>query len=127
VHPADRIPRERRERPRRALELNRGRNLDPPCGRGWTDEQLALLGKLPDAEVARRTGRPKGAVRQKRGRLCIPKPSGPGRTGAELALLRGAPDEEGAARVGRTAGAVCQKRCLWEIPTYRDRRRKEYR
>jgi hypothetical protein len=32
----------------------------------WTDEEIALLGTMPDAEVARRTGRTSNAVRQKR-------------------------------------------------------------
>jgi hypothetical protein len=32
----------------------------------WTADDLALLGKLPDQEVARRTGRSKSAVRQQR-------------------------------------------------------------
>jgi hypothetical protein len=37
-----------------------------------------MLGKLPDAEVAARTGRSANAVRQKREKLGIPNPSGPG-------------------------------------------------
>jgi hypothetical protein len=35
-------------------------------GPRWTDEQLALLGTMPDAEVARLTGRTVNAVRQRR-------------------------------------------------------------
>ncbi len=38
-------------------------------GTRWTPEQLALLGTLPDAEVARRTGRTPNAVRIKRERV----------------------------------------------------------
>jgi hypothetical protein len=41
-------------------------------GRGWTKEQLALLGKRPDAELAARFGRSESAVRQRRTRLRIP-------------------------------------------------------
>jgi hypothetical protein len=40
-------------------------------GAWWTDEELALLGTLPDAEVAARTGRTASAVRVKRQRLRI--------------------------------------------------------
>ena len=44
-------------RRRTARELNLGRNLRPGWhGRRWTEEEIALLGRLPDAEVARRTG-----------------------------------------------------------------------
>jgi hypothetical protein len=39
---------------------------------GWTPEQLALLGTLPDEEVAERTGRTPGAIRVKRSNLRIP-------------------------------------------------------
>jgi hypothetical protein len=49
---------------------------------------LRLLGKMPDAEVAARTGRSENAVRVKRTKLGIPNPSGPGWTVEELALLR---------------------------------------
>jgi hypothetical protein len=46
---------------------------NPEGGRpGWTKEQLALLGTLPDAEVARRTGRTEGAVTHQRNQLGIP-------------------------------------------------------
>jgi hypothetical protein len=43
-------------------------------GPRWTPEELALLGRLPDEEVARRIGRTPDAVRQRRERLGIPKP-----------------------------------------------------
>jgi hypothetical protein len=35
-------------------------------GRHWTREEDALLGEVPDAEVARRTGRSEGAVAARR-------------------------------------------------------------
>jgi hypothetical protein len=38
-------------------------------GPWWTKAEVALLGRVPDEEVARRTGRTVGAVRQKRERL----------------------------------------------------------
>jgi hypothetical protein len=40
--------------------------------RAWPGEHLALLGKLPDAEVAARSGRSAKAVKAKRCRLGIP-------------------------------------------------------
>jgi hypothetical protein len=40
--------------------------------RAWKPEQLALLGTMPDNEVAVRVGRPENAVRVKRSRLGIP-------------------------------------------------------
>jgi hypothetical protein len=51
----------------------------PPDGaRLWTAEEEALLGTMPDAEVARRIGRTVGAVRSRRGILRIPSTSGKG-------------------------------------------------
>lgn len=41
-------------------------------GKGWTAEQTALLGTMPDAEVAALTGRTTDAVRIRRTRLGIP-------------------------------------------------------
>jgi hypothetical protein len=38
----------------------------------WTADQLSLLGNMPDAQVARRTGRTVSAVRIKRQKLGIP-------------------------------------------------------
>jgi hypothetical protein len=84
---------------------------------------LRLLGTLPDAEVAKRTGRSANGVRVKRCKLGIPNPSGPGWTDEELDLLGTAPDAEVAARIGRTEGAVTLKRCRLRIPTFCDRRR----
>jgi hypothetical protein len=58
------------ERCRRTVrELNLGRNLVLGYhGPRWTPQQLALLGTLPDEEVAKRTGRTPNAVRVMRGR-----------------------------------------------------------
>ena len=56
----------------RAKRLNLARFLPQggvlPC---WTKEQTALLGKLPDEEVARRIGRTASAVRVRRSKLGI--------------------------------------------------------
>jgi hypothetical protein len=38
-------------------------------GREWKRHELSLLGKWPDAEVARRIGRTENAVRVRRGKL----------------------------------------------------------
>lgn len=42
----------------------------PPGNREWTEEELALLGTAPDAEVGRITGRPTASVLQKRLKKC---------------------------------------------------------
>jgi hypothetical protein len=65
--PPDRV--ERRRWTARALWRR------PPGRRAdnlWTTEDLAVLGTMPDAELAGRTGRTVGAVRQKRTELSIP-------------------------------------------------------
>lgn len=67
------LPVEQVERRRRtAVENDFGARLVKGYhGPLWTDEQLALLGHLPDDEVAERTGRTKEAVRIKRTRRRI--------------------------------------------------------
>jgi hypothetical protein len=42
------------------------------AGREWTPEQIALLGTIPDEELAALTGRRESAVRVKRSKLRIP-------------------------------------------------------
>ena len=65
--------RERRQRRKRARELDLGRHLEAArAERAWPVAHLALLGKLTDAEVAERTGRSENAVRVKRTKLGIP-------------------------------------------------------
>jgi hypothetical protein len=60
---ADQVERRRRT----AYELDLGRYLRPGYhGPRWTAAEVALLGRLSDDEVARRTGRSVNAVRQKR-------------------------------------------------------------
>jgi hypothetical protein len=59
-------------RRRNARALNLGRHLIPGYhGPWWTQHEVALLGKLPDEEVARRVGRTRDAVRCKRHELGI--------------------------------------------------------
>jgi hypothetical protein len=57
-------------RSREAIRRNQGRHL--PHATTWTAAQLALLGTLPDAAVARRIGKTRNAVRSKRSKLRIP-------------------------------------------------------
>src|SRR5208337_2847826 len=60
---------ERERRRRTALELNLGRHLQPGYhGNRWSAEDLALLGTMPDSELARLLGRTETAVRVKRWR-----------------------------------------------------------
>jgi hypothetical protein len=60
------------QRRRTARELNLGQYLEAARQkRAWPAKHLALLGKLPDAEVAARTGRSEDAVRVKRTKLGI--------------------------------------------------------
>ena len=109
---------------RRARELDLGLHLEAARQkRARPAKHLTLMGKMPDAEVASRTGRRANAVRPKCEELGIPNPSGPGWTAEELDLLGTVPDAEVAARIGRTEGAVTLKRCRLRIPTFRDRRK----
>jgi hypothetical protein len=63
-----------------ALELGLGRHLIKGYhGPWWTRAEVALLGKMPDEEVARHTGRTVRAVRQKRETLGRARPQAPGR------------------------------------------------
>jgi len=76
------------ERRRRSIELGLGRYLHTGYhGPRWTPEDIALLGTLHDEEVARRTERIVGAVRQKREELGIPNPASNRWTAEAIALL----------------------------------------
>ena len=57
---------------RAAHDLDLGQYLDRAHGQEWTRSRLRLLVKVPDAEVAARTGRGENAVRLKRTELGIP-------------------------------------------------------
>jgi hypothetical protein len=99
------------QRRRRALKLNLGRNLNLGYhGPRWTPKQLALLGTMPDDEVAKRVRRTSNAVRVMRGRLGIAPFGDRHWTSEQLALLGMASDKEIASRIGRTPIAVTVKR-----------------
>src|SRR5262249_46292451 len=110
---------ERERQGERTRRLNLARHLRPgshlyPAS---TAEQVALLGTIPDAEVAAKTGRSMSAVRLKREKLGIPNLLGRGEWKAEeLALLGRVTDEEIARRTGRTARAIQSKRSTLGIP-----------
>jgi hypothetical protein len=109
--------RERRARRRRARKLNLGQYLEAARRKSaWPEEHLALLGTMPDDELAQQLGKSENAVRLQRERQGIPNPSGHGWTEEELALLGTLPDDEVARRIGRTPVAVTNKRCDLGIP-----------
>jgi hypothetical protein len=68
----------------------------------WTAEEIALLGQLPDAEVARKIGRTVEAVRLKRMKLGLSNPTTMHWTAEESALLGTMPDDAAANRLGRS-------------------------
>jgi hypothetical protein len=87
---------ERRSRINRARDLKR--HLHPGYhGPRRTPQEVALLGTLPDEEVAARTGKTPGAVRQKREELGIPNPAANRWTAEDIALRGTLPDEAVAA------------------------------
>jgi len=66
-----------RRRRRTAAELGLGQylvgaNVKRWQGRGWTAEQLALLGTAPDADLAVQLGKTRSAVRSKRSMRKVP-------------------------------------------------------
>jgi hypothetical protein len=68
-HPPEQVERQRQA----ARARDQGRFLEAARGRpNWSPAELRLLGKLPDAEVAARTGRSASAVKAKRWLLGIP-------------------------------------------------------
>jgi hypothetical protein len=78
---------ERQAKRDNAKRLDLGRNLRPGYhGPRWTAAQLKLLGKLPDAEVARRTGRTVVAVRIRRTRASIPTAQDGGTPACEVSF-----------------------------------------
>jgi hypothetical protein len=113
----------RRSRTNRELDLKRHLHKGYH-GPRWTAAQLALLGTLPDEEVAVWVGKTPGAVQQKREELGIISPAVNRWTAENLALLGTLPDGEVARRVGRSRTAVTQKRCQLGIANPCDRRRR---
>src|SRR5262249_8595968 len=94
---------------------------------GWTPEQLALPGTLPDQELAEQSGRTQNAVRQKREELGIANPATNRWSPEEIALLGTLHDEELSRKLGRSRSTVTEKRIALGIPLTCDRRRKEHR
>jgi hypothetical protein len=88
----------------------------------WTPEDIALLGVVPDEELAQRTGRTAGAVRQKREELGIPNPTGNRWLPEHIALLGTLPDREVARKIGRSLQSVTQKRIKLGIANLFDSR-----
>jgi hypothetical protein len=90
-------------------------------GAWWSDEEVTLLGTVPDEEVARRTGRTPDACRSKRQLLGIPNPSRrpDGWTEEEDNLVRRLPPRQAARRTGRTVAAVYRRRRLLGLPDAR--------
>ena len=84
----------------------------------WTLQEQALLGKMSDAEVARRVGRTFCAVRNHRNRLGIPNFAHPSQrwTPEEVALLGTLPDRLLARKLRRTRLAVARRRSKLGIP-----------
>jgi hypothetical protein len=75
MHEGGLTDQEAEERRRRAVELDLGQYLLTGYpGPRWTPQELALLGTLPDEEVAARRGHSLAAVTQKRCQLGIPNP-----------------------------------------------------
>ena len=111
-------PEEREQRRERALQKNLSQYLQKGYhGPWWKTEDIALLGTMDDAEVARRTGRTLEAVRSKRERLGIPNPADSAWSGPpprwtpeedQLALTLSI--REAAKRTGRTERAVGNRR-----------------
>jgi hypothetical protein len=69
--------RQSKETIRRRMQTRRERGCPPPVRwteDGWKPEEIALLGAMPDEELARRLGRSPTAVSLKRRRLKIPNP-----------------------------------------------------
>jgi hypothetical protein len=112
---------------RRRLNATKGLARNLALGslwRPWAQEDVALLGTVPDEEVARRTGRTVGAVRQKRAALGIPNPGSNRWTAEAVALLGTMPDREVARRLGRALASVTQKRRQLGIANPFDGRRR---
>jgi hypothetical protein len=102
-----------------AHALNLAQYLQPGYhGDWWSEEDLGLLGQLPDRQVARRTGRSVNAVRLKREELGIPNPAPFGRapwTTEEDDLVRTLPAVEVAHRTRRPVSAAYRRRAKLDL------------
>jgi hypothetical protein len=116
-------PKERKAQSWRNRKLNLKRFLHlGNHGPLWTAEQVALLGTMPDDDLAAQLGKSINSVRLKHEKLGIPKPSKLHWTPEQVAMLGTLPDWVIAARTGRTLSAVTQKRIALQIPNPHDRR-----
>ena len=86
----------------------------------WTKEEIAMVGQLSDAVVARRLGRSPRAVKLVRLKLGLPQVDVKQRrwTQAEDALLGALPDLVVAKRINRNLWAVYHRRYRLGIPRY---------
>lgn len=88
-----------------------------PLVKPWTPAQIALLGKVPDPEIARRTGRNYQAVHFMRRKLGISNSAGllhPW-TKAEDRLLGTASDPEIARKLNRSLASVFTRDAIWGL------------
>ena len=121
--PPDQVERRRRM----AIELGLVRNIQPcPCPNGsrpWTDDELALLGTMPDHPLAARLSRSVNAVRIMRLKRGVAPHSdqrtwreapGAGRpwTKADDAIVRRLDPAAAVERLGRTVTAVYNRRWI---------------
>lgn len=89
----------------------------------WTEEVIALLGVIPDTEIAKQLGISAITVGRKRRELNIPSYSWGGRkprkwTKKMIALLGTMPDSEVAKRLGISLTTIYWKRSELNIPAY---------
>jgi hypothetical protein len=112
------LPPEQVERRRQtALEKDLAQYLHKGYHGPWrTVRELALLGRLPDDEVAARVGRTPDAVRSQRQLLGIPNPDTNRWFEEEDRLVRALPAKEAAARTGRSLRAVYGRRRELGLP-----------
>jgi hypothetical protein len=94
----------------------------PGGGRAWTAEEEAILGTDADWYIAKRLGRSRSTVAQRRSALGIGAFAKRRWTSEEDALLGTDDDEVIAAKIGRTPMSVTLRRCANGIPVHRDRR-----
>jgi hypothetical protein len=105
-----------------AIELDLAQYMLPcsrPGGsRPWSNDELALLGTMPDAKLARRLKRTRDSVRQAREKRDIAPPDSqrPRWTEGEDELLRTLPAPEVVRRTGRTLAAIYCRRRELELP-----------
>jgi hypothetical protein len=98
--------------------MNQQSNIESRAGSRWTPQEDALLGTMPDEQLAARLGRPLSGVLTRRHDLDIPKfaPKVRAWTLEENALLGTMPDKKLARRLKRSYDAVAVRRLKKGIP-----------